>query len=141
MPFNLKTHEFKVRDGKRVISRNTPHARFVNGGQGPIFLKNGKFYYEDGVELVDPPQWAVEAANALLPRAASEVGFRSRDAETIQAEEEEQMLAELEPRSELEPTKATKGRRRKPADEENLDQVATELLNADVTQTSVRETK
>ena len=51
--FDFRTHIYKIdpKSGAAVIDRTQPYKRLVARGRPTLMLRDGKYFYEDGVEL------------------------------------------------------------------------------------------
>jgi hypothetical protein len=68
-----KVHDFaRVVDpvsgaSQRRLVKTTPYKRFVMQGEPVTYLQAGKFYYEDGTELEDIPEWVMAQVKMTDP--------------------------------------------------------------------------
>lgn len=85
--FDLKVHEYKsVKDPvtgtvSTKLVRTRPYIRLKEQGDtnapanSPIFIQDGKFFYEGGQEVDEHPAWLSDALAKLSPKARTEVGL------------------------------------------------------------------
>ena len=58
MPFTLRTHQTRTRQGQRTLVRLNPYIRLGVDGHPPIFLQGGVAYSEGGQEYETlPPEF------------------------------------------------------------------------------------
>lgn len=72
MPLELNVHQFRAdKLGKRKLLRTVPYKKFIEQGEGAIFVQNGVAMYEDGTVVKEFPGWF----NAVIERDG-EAGFK-----------------------------------------------------------------
>lgn len=77
---DLKTHHVDVnKQGEAISTRVTPYIRLMQGGGPPIFLQDGRFFYEGGKEVPDKdlPDWVEEQMESCSKEQLKACGFRS----------------------------------------------------------------
>ena len=77
---DLKTHHVTVnKQGEAIGIRVTPYIRLCQGDGPPVFLQNGKFFYEGGEEVpdTDVPDWVEELMKGCSQEQLKATGFRS----------------------------------------------------------------
>lgn len=75
MGFSLRTHEAAMKQGRKIIKKINPYLRLTKGDGPPVFLQGGRFYYESGEEVTDPPDWLDGELKKLNPEALKQVGM------------------------------------------------------------------
>lgn len=75
MGFSKTVHHRDPRNPS-VFTKVTPYALFRTEGSVSIYLQDGKFYYENGKHINDPPQWAIEQAENLSDVVKKQVGWQ-----------------------------------------------------------------
>lgn len=78
MGFTLNVHEMKpIGMNRVVIGKSTPYVRIKGGGldSPPVFLQEGKIYYEDGTEVKDLPEWFADEFKKVSPAMLKNVGM------------------------------------------------------------------
>lgn len=79
MAFTMRVHQRDAKDPAN-FTKIIPYMRFTKKGETPIFLQNGKFYWENGKHINDMTgenSWAFEGAEALSVKAKKEVDYTS----------------------------------------------------------------
>lgn len=75
MSFTLRPHEVKTRGGQPILVRDRPYLRLRAGDDPPIFIQGGKFYYENGQEVSEVPDWVMEKLKEVQPKVREQVGL------------------------------------------------------------------
>lgn len=78
MAFTLNVHEMKsVGMSRVVIGASKPYVRIKAGGNEspPVYLQEGKIYYEDGTEVKDLPEWFEDEFKKVSPAMLKNVGM------------------------------------------------------------------
>lgn len=86
----LKVHYFGKGKGsqERQLNSTKPYIR-IKAAQSdmPVFLKEGRAMFEDGVELNCIPEWLAAEINRLNPVVRKESGFAKIDMKAYKKEE------------------------------------------------------
>lgn len=75
---SLKTHDVTVnKQGEATGTRVTPYIRLCEGDGPPIFLQNGRYFYEGGEEVPskDMPDWVEVMQDKCSPAVLKACGF------------------------------------------------------------------
>lgn len=66
--FDLQTHVYRVhQNGETVMIKETPYTRIRVAGLPPVFVRNGKAYWETGEELTTIPDELRQALDDVMP--------------------------------------------------------------------------
>lgn len=81
MSFTLRPHELKTRGGQTILVRDRPYLRLRQGEDPPIFVQGGKFYFENGQEVEELPDWVVEKLKQVNPEVRKQIGLEEQSKE------------------------------------------------------------
>lgn len=76
MGFTLMVHELRKDpySGDMVLVREQPWIRLGSGLES-IYLQDGCYWGEGGLQITDPPSWVVDALAHIVPAELRRVGF------------------------------------------------------------------
>lgn len=78
MPLSLdRVHEYQRVPGTQDMRliRTQPYVRITHGGDPPIFIQGGQFYYQGGTPVPALPEWLPDEIAHLSETVRAEVGL------------------------------------------------------------------
>lgn len=74
--FTMQTHQYRAdKNGQMHIERENHYIRFNAQGQSPVYLQNGRAYWEDGEALKELPEWILQQLPHCNQRLLAQVGW------------------------------------------------------------------
>lgn len=78
---NVHKVEHDTRTNQMILVGSKPYKRFVQEGELPINVQEGKFYYDEGGSVIPPedvPNWVAKQLKLISADALSRLGFGPR---------------------------------------------------------------